>query len=245
MNVTVKVDETNDNKMTDYKVKSLKSNELGMNNTVIDEIERLDVYIGIDEIKSQLDTIESESSSKIQKVNNAYRSFKPIFGHCVDWSSVGGNNTWEDERIKTEIDSLVSYGVEKLSITIQTRCVDGTVSLISDLERFKKCLDYANEKGLETTTIKVHCNQFRKAIESNEYDNANLKQQWLNILNDIGDYFKSYCEYFVVINEGENLFSDSSHEEFLLKCLDVGKNKGFKSGFTPSSSGGGTIFLNQ
>lgn len=39
---------------------------------------------------------------------------------------------------KQKIDSLVSYGVEKLSITIQTRCVDGTVSLISDLERFKK-----------------------------------------------------------------------------------------------------------
>ena len=191
----------------------------------------------LDNIDLCLEHIESESSSKIQKVNNAYRSFKPIFGHCVDWSSVSGNNTWEEVRIKTEIDSLVSYGVEKLSVTIQTRCVNGTVSLVSDLERFKKCLDYANEKGLETTTIKVHCNQFRKAIKSNEYDNENLKQQWLNILNDIGEYFKSYCEYFVVINEGENLFLDSSHEEFLLKCLDVGKNKGFKSGFTPSSNG--------
>ena len=185
-----------------------------------------------------LEHIESESSSKIQKVNNAYRSFKPMFGHCVDWSSHSSNSNWGEEKIKTEIDSLVSYGVEKLSVTIQTRCVNGTVSLVSDLERFKKCLDYANEKGLETATIKVHCNQFRKAIESNEYDNENLKQQWLNILNDIGEYFKSYCEYFVVINEGENLFSNSSHEEFLLKCLDVGKNKGFKSGFTPSSSGG-------
>ena len=58
MTITVKVDETNDNKMTDYKVKSLKSNELGMNNTVIDEIERLDVYIGMNEIKSQLEHID-------------------------------------------------------------------------------------------------------------------------------------------------------------------------------------------
>ena len=57
MTITVKVDETNNGNMTDYKVKSLKSNELGMNNTVIDEIERLDKYVGIDEIKSQLDTI--------------------------------------------------------------------------------------------------------------------------------------------------------------------------------------------
>ena len=60
MTITVKIDETNDNKMTDYKVKSLKSNELGMNNTVIDEIERLDVYIGMNDIKTQLDNIEND-----------------------------------------------------------------------------------------------------------------------------------------------------------------------------------------
>ena len=192
----------------------------------------------IENLRTELTRLLNNTITEIQKVNNAYRSFKPMFGHCVDWSSYTTNTNWGEEQIKTEIDSLVSYGVEKLSVTIQTRCVNGTVSLVSDLERFKKCLDYANEKGLETTTIKVHCNQFRKAIESNAYDNNNLKQQWLNILNDIGEYFKSYCEYFVVINEGENLFLGSTHEEFLLNCLNVGKSKGFKSGFTPSSSEG-------
>ena len=192
----------------------------------------------IEQLRTRVDTIESENSSKIQKVNNAYRSFKPIFGHCVDWWSSGSNTTWQEQRIKSEIDSLVGYGVEKLSVTLQTKCVNGTVSLVSDLERIKKCLDYAKEKGLETTTIKVHCNQFRKAIESNKYNNEHLKNQWLNMLNDIGEYFKSYCEYFVVINEGENLFINHIHEEFLLKCLEVGKSKGFKSGFTPSTKEG-------
>ena len=66
---------------------------------------------------------------------------------------------------------------------------------------------------------------------------SKLKQQWLNILNDIGDYFKSYCEYFVVINEGENLFN-KEHENFLMECLKIGKSKGFKCGFTPSSKEG-------
>ncbi|HAB66445.1 MAG TPA: hypothetical protein DCE23_03660, partial [Firmicutes bacterium] len=47
MTITVKIDETNNNKMTDYKVKSLKSNELGMNNTVIDEIERMQNYLDL------------------------------------------------------------------------------------------------------------------------------------------------------------------------------------------------------
>ena len=67
MTITVKVDETNDNKMTDYKVKSLKSNELGMNNTVIDEIERLDVYVGMNEIKSQLDTKANQSELEVER----------------------------------------------------------------------------------------------------------------------------------------------------------------------------------
>ena len=63
MTITVKIDETNDNKMTDYKVKSLKSNELGMNNTVIDEIERLDVYIGIDEVNAEINSIKDFNNS--------------------------------------------------------------------------------------------------------------------------------------------------------------------------------------
>ena len=78
MTITVKVDETNDNKMTDYKVKSLKSNELGMSNTVINEIERLDSYVGMNEIKSQLDNIKKQiyiinNSMSIDSINNVLK----------------------------------------------------------------------------------------------------------------------------------------------------------------------------
>ena len=69
MTITVKVDETNNNKMTDYKVKSLKSNTLGMNNTVIDEIERLDVYVGMNNLE---DTIEELSSQLDNNTNQLY-----------------------------------------------------------------------------------------------------------------------------------------------------------------------------
>ena len=100
MTITVKVDETNDNKMTDYKVKSLKSNELGMNNTVINEIERLDVYVGIDikannsdlviernrinnlentaeNLSSQLDNLTNESINKLldKKIDSKFEWF--------------------------------------------------------------------------------------------------------------------------------------------------------------------------
>ena len=46
MIITVKIDETNRNKMTDYKVLSLKANTLGIANSVIDQVQRYVDYLG-------------------------------------------------------------------------------------------------------------------------------------------------------------------------------------------------------
>ena len=47
MIVTVKMDETNQNKMTDYKVLSLKANTLGIANSVIDRVQKYSEYLGV------------------------------------------------------------------------------------------------------------------------------------------------------------------------------------------------------
>lgn len=47
LKITVKVDETNNNKMTDYIVKSLKANSMGFANSVIDEVVRYVDYLGV------------------------------------------------------------------------------------------------------------------------------------------------------------------------------------------------------
>ena len=47
LKITVKVDETNNNKMTDYIVKSLKANSLGAPNSAIDEVVRYADYLGV------------------------------------------------------------------------------------------------------------------------------------------------------------------------------------------------------
>lgn len=47
LKITVKVDETNNNKMTDYIVKSLKANSIGLANTLIDEVVRYVDYLGV------------------------------------------------------------------------------------------------------------------------------------------------------------------------------------------------------
>ena len=47
MIITVLKDETNSNKMTDYKVLSLKANALGVANSVIDQVQRYVDYLGV------------------------------------------------------------------------------------------------------------------------------------------------------------------------------------------------------
>ena len=47
LKITVKVDETNNNKMTDYIVKSLKANSMGAANSVVDEVVRYVDYLGV------------------------------------------------------------------------------------------------------------------------------------------------------------------------------------------------------
>ena len=47
MIITVKTDETNQNKMTDYKVLSLKANTLGILNSVIDRVQKYSEYLGV------------------------------------------------------------------------------------------------------------------------------------------------------------------------------------------------------
>ena len=47
MKITVLEDETNNNKMTDYIVKSLKANSAGIANMLIDEVVRYVDYLGV------------------------------------------------------------------------------------------------------------------------------------------------------------------------------------------------------
>ena len=47
LKITVKVDETNNNKMTDYIVKSLKANSMGAPNSAINEVVRYADYLGV------------------------------------------------------------------------------------------------------------------------------------------------------------------------------------------------------
>ena len=70
LKITVKVDETNNNKMTDYIVKSLKDNSFGVANSVVDEIVRYVDYLGVS--SSGGGTGESLTSEQVQQLQTAY-----------------------------------------------------------------------------------------------------------------------------------------------------------------------------
>ena len=75
LKITVKVDETNNNKMTDYIVKSLKANSVGIANTVINEIVRYADYLGVSSSGggSSAGTGEGLTSEQSQQLQTAYK----------------------------------------------------------------------------------------------------------------------------------------------------------------------------
>lgn len=66
MIITVKTDETNQNKMTDYKVLSLKANTLGIANTVIDQVQKYSDYLGISAEGSSGEGLTTEQAQQLQ-----------------------------------------------------------------------------------------------------------------------------------------------------------------------------------
>ena len=70
MIITVKTDETNQNKMTDYKVLSLKANTLGIANSVIDRVQRYVDYLGVS--SSGGGTGTGLTSEQAQRLTTAY-----------------------------------------------------------------------------------------------------------------------------------------------------------------------------
>ena len=66
LKITVKVDETNNNKMTDYIVKSLKANSLGIANSLIDEVVRYVDYLGVNTSGSSGGGLTTEQAQHLQ-----------------------------------------------------------------------------------------------------------------------------------------------------------------------------------
>ena len=66
MKITVKADETNNNKMTDYIVKSLKANSAGIANSLIDEVVKYADYLGVSASSGSEEGLTTEQAQHLQ-----------------------------------------------------------------------------------------------------------------------------------------------------------------------------------
>ena len=80
MIITVLEDETNQNKMTDYKVLSLKANALGIANSVVDRVQRYVEYLGVSTggSSSSGTGLTSEQEEKLNKIPEMETSINNI-----------------------------------------------------------------------------------------------------------------------------------------------------------------------
>lgn len=77
LKITVKVDETNNNKMTDYIVKSLKANSMGVADSAIDEVVKYVDYLGVSSsgggtgyaTKTELETAIGDINTILDNIN--------------------------------------------------------------------------------------------------------------------------------------------------------------------------------
>ena len=89
LKITVKVDETNNNKMTDYIVKSLKANASGIANSVVDQVQRYVDYLGA----SSSGSGEGLTTEQEQQLATAYEHSQSAHVQASDIPSLEGYAT--------------------------------------------------------------------------------------------------------------------------------------------------------
>ena len=117
LKITVKVDETNNNKMTDYIVKSLKANSAGIANMLIDEVVRYVDYLGAS-------SGGSVSQEDINTAVNNYLTEHPVAGGATteQAAQIEANRVAigdENNGLIKEVNNIKNTELQNLNSTIQ------------------------------------------------------------------------------------------------------------------------------
>ena len=107
LKITVKVDETNNNKMTDYIVKSLKANSMGVADSVIDEVVRYVDYLGVNTSGSSGEGLTSEQSQQLTVAYNHSQSVHVTSNDLLNIDAVSLNGKkFSNPMTKVEYDAI-------------------------------------------------------------------------------------------------------------------------------------------
>ena len=161
LTVTVKVDETNNNKMTDYKVISLKSNNLGIADMLIDQVQRMDEYLGVSSSGSGtggtgLTSEQEERLNKIPEIETSINNINESLNTKANTSDIPTNTSelYNDSGFLTSIPS--EYVTEtEMNEAIANISSGGSVDLSGNIFKNK----IANFLGDSQTEVNYHKNK--------------------------------------------------------------------------------------
>ena len=135
MHIVVKADETNDNKMTEYVVKSLKANNLGVANSKIDEVVLVKDFIGVPTKTSQLtnDSLFATETYVTNKIAEA-----SLGGGETDLSGLGSDLSLNGQTLKLKNTNGNEIGTGITLPTIDAYTKNETNTIIQDYTGGKK-----------------------------------------------------------------------------------------------------------
>ena len=164
MIITVLEDETNSNKMTDYKVLSLKSDDLGVANSVVDRVQRYVEYLGVSTGGSSssgtggagLTAEQEEQLNKIPEIETSINNINESLNNKANTSDIPTNTSelYNDSGFLTSIPS--EYVTEtEMNEAIANISSGGSVDLSGNIFKNK----VANFLGDSQTEVNYHKNK--------------------------------------------------------------------------------------
>lgn len=161
MIITVLEDETNSNKMTDYKVLSLKSDDLGVANSVVDQVQRYVEYLGVSTGGSSssgtgLTSEQEEQLNKIPEMEASINNINESLNTKANTSDIPTNTSelYNDSGFLTSIPS--EYVTEtEMNEAIANVSSGGSVDLSGNVFKNKT----ANFLGDSQTEVNNHKNK--------------------------------------------------------------------------------------
>ena len=161
MIITVLEDETNSNKMTDYKVLSLKADDLGVANSVVDRVQRYVEYLGVSTGGSSssgtgLTAEQEEQLNKIPEIETSINNINESLNTKANVSDIPTNTSelYNDSGFLTSIPN--EYVTEtEMNEAIANISSGGTVDLSGNIFKNK----IANFLGDSQTEVNYHKNK--------------------------------------------------------------------------------------
>ena len=226
MIITVLQDETNSNKMTDYKVLSLKANSLGVANSVVDQVQRYVDYLGAN--GQSVDTNNFATKEEIGLKADKTELHSHINKTILDGITSANVNNWNNkvDKVKGKTLTTNDYTNEEKQTVASLKATVGDTSsgLVKDVKDLKENgvsqdnINTAIENYLTEHPVQSGATAEQAAqIEANRVaigdSNSGLTKEINDIKNNLGQEIIKNTTY------SERL---SSVELFVETCFDGG-----------------------